>query len=78
MESKIQLSDAELIEAKTHLNLIKKAHHKVEAAQYFTKELEDEFRELINGHIHKGGGNPELQYALDTETGLIERVMVEE
>ena len=78
MESKIQLSDAELIEAKTHLNLIKKAHHKVESAQYLTKELEDGFRELINGHIHRNGGNPELQYALDTETGLIERAMVEE
>ena len=78
MESKIQLSDAELIEAKTHLNLIKKASQKVEAAQYLTRELEDGFRELINGHIDKGGGNTKLQYALDTETGIIERIMVEE
>ena len=73
----IQLSDTELTEAQTHINLIQKAYRKLESAQYAARELENDFRDLINVHIQQKGGDPEQQYTLNTDTGALEIVTPE-
>ena len=73
----IQLSDTELTEAQTHINLIQKAYRKLESAQYAARELENDFRDLINVHIQQKGGDPEQQYTLNTDTGTLEIVTEE-
>ena len=73
----IQLSDTELTEAQTHINLIQKAYRKLESAQYAARELENDFRDLINVHIQQKGGDPEQQYTLNTDTGSLEIVTEE-
>ncbi len=73
----IQLSDTELTEAQTHINLIQKAYRKLESAQYAARELENDFRDLINVHIQQKGGDPEQQYTLNTDTGSLEIVTPE-
>ena len=74
----IQLSDTELTEAQTHINLIQKAYRKLESAQYAARELENDFRDLINVHIQQKGGDPEQQYTLNTDTGSLEIVTPEQ
>ena len=76
-DSSIQLSDTELTEAQTHINLIQKAYRKLESAQYAARELENDFRDLINVHIQQKGGDPEQQYTLNTDTGALEIVTPE-
>ena len=76
-DSSIQLSDTELTEAQTHINLIQKAYRKLESAQYAARELENDFRDLINVHIQQKGGDPEQQYTLNTDTGSLEIVTPE-
>ncbi len=76
-DSSIQLSDTELTEAQTHINLIQKAYRKLESAQYAARELENDFRDLINVHIQQKGGDPEQQYTLNTDTGSLEIVTEE-
>ena len=73
----IQLSDTELTEAQTHINLIQKAYRKLESAQYAARELENDFRDLINVHIQQKGGDPEQQYTLNTDSGALEIVTPE-
>ena len=68
----LDLNENELTEAQTHINLIQKAYRKLESAQYAARELENDFRDLINVHIQQKGGNPELQYTLNTDTGALE------
>ena len=77
-DSSIQLSDTELTEAQTHINLIQKAYRKLESAQYAARELENDFRDLINVHIQQKGGDPEQQYTLNTDTGSLEIVTPEQ
>jgi len=78
MSDALKLNDTELTEAQTHINLIQKSYRKLESAQYAARELENDFRELINQHIQQKGGNPELQYTLNTDTGSLEVVTEEE
>ena len=73
----IQLSDTELTEAERQINLIQKAYRKLESAQYAARELENDFRDLINVHIQQKGGDPEQQYTLNTDTGSLEIVTEE-
>ena len=77
MSDSIQLEQNELTEAQTHINLIQKAYRKLESAQYAARELENDFRDLINVHIQQKGGDPELQYTLNTDTGALEVVTEE-
>ena len=77
-DSSIQLSDTELTEAQTHINLIQKAYRKLESAQYAARELENDFRDLINVHIQQKGGDPNQQYTLNTDTGALEIVTEEQ
>ena len=77
-DSSIQLSDTELTEAQTHINLIQKAYRKLESAQYAARELENDFRDLINVHIQQKGGDPNLQYTLNTDSGALEIVTEEQ
>ena len=68
----LDLNENELTEAQTHINLIQKSYRKLESAQYAARELENDFRDLINVHIQQKGGDPELQYTLNTDTGKLE------
>ena len=72
MAEVLTLDQNELTEAQTHINLIQKAYRKLESAQYAARELENDFRDLINIHIRQKGGDPELQYTLNTDTGALE------
>ena len=72
MAEALTLDQNELTEAQTHINLIQKAYRKLESAQYAARELENDFRDLINVHIQQKGGDPELQYTLNTDTGALE------
>ena len=72
--SNLDLTQDELVEAKTHINLIQKSYRKLESAQYAVRELEGDFRYLITLHIQQKGGDPELQYNLNTDTGSLEPV----
>ena len=72
MSEALTLDQTELTEAQTHINLIQKAYRKLESAQYAARELENDFRDLINVHIQQKGGDPELQYTLNTDTGALE------
>ena len=72
--SNLDLTQDELVEAKTHINLIHKSYRKLESAQYAVRELEGDFRDLITLHIQQKGGDPELQYNLNTDTGSLEPV----
>jgi len=74
----LDLNENELTEAQTHINLIQKAYRKLESAQYAARELENDFRDLINVHIQQKGGDPELQYTLNTDTGKLEVVQEEQ
>ena len=78
MSEALKLNETELTEAQTHINLIQKSYRKLESAQYAARELENDFRDLINQHIQQKGGNPELQYTLNTDTGSLEVVTEEE
>lgn len=77
MAEALTLDQTELTEAQTHINLIQKAYRKLESAQYAARELENDFRELINVHIQQKGGDPELQYTLNTDSGSLEVVTEE-
>jgi len=77
MSDSLQLEQNELTEAQTHINLIQKAYRKLESAQYAARELENDFRDLINVHIQQKGGDPELQYTLNTDSGALEVVTEE-
>ena len=77
MSEALTLDQTELTEAQTHINLIQKAYRKLESAQYAARELENDFRDLINVHIQQKGGDPELQYTLNTDTGALEVVTEE-
>ena len=48
MSEQLALDQNELTEAQTHINLIQKAYRKLESAQYAARELENDFRDLIN------------------------------
>ena len=74
MSEQLALDQNELTEAQTHINLIQKAYRKLESAQYAARELENDFRDLINTHIQSKGGDPNLQYTLNTDTGSLEVV----
>ena len=74
MSEQLALDQNELTEAQTHINLIQKAYRKLESAQYAARELENDFRDLINTHIQSKGGDPNLQYTLNTDTGALEVV----
>ena len=78
MAEVLTLDQNELTEAQTHINLIHKAYRKLESAQYAARELENDFRDLINIHIRQKGGDPELQYTLNTDTGALEVVTEEQ
>ena len=78
MAESLQLEQNELTEAQTHINLIQKAYRKLESAQYAARELENDFRDLINVHIQQKGGDPELQYTLNTDTGALDVVTEEQ
>ena len=78
MAEALTLDQNELTEAQTHINLIQKAYRKLESAQYAARELENDFRDLINVHIQQKGGDPELQYTLNTDTGALEVVTEEQ
>ena len=78
MAEALTLDQTELTEAQTHINLIQKAYRKLESAQYAARELENDFRDLINVHIQQKGGDPELQYTLNTDTGALEVVTEEQ
>ena len=41
---------------------------------FLLRELENDFRDLINTHIQSKGGDPNLQYTLNTDTGSLEVV----
>ena len=77
MSEALTLDQTELTEAQPHINLIQKAYRKLESAQYAARELENDFRELINVHIQQKGGDPELQYTLNTDSGSLEVVTEE-
>ena len=77
MSEQLALDQNELTEAQTHINLIQKAYRKLESAQYAARELENDFRDLINTHIQSKGGDPNLQYTLNTDTGSLEVVQQE-
>jgi len=77
MAEALTLDQTELTEAQTHINLIQKAYRKLESAQYAARELENDFRDLINVHIQQKGGDPELQYTLNTDSGTLEVVTEE-
>ena len=68
----LEKDDTELTEAQTHINLIQKSYRKLESAQYAARELENDFRDLINVHIQQKGGDTNLQYTLNTDTGTLE------
>ena len=72
MSEALTLDQTELTEAQTHINLIQKAYRKLESAQYAARELENDFRDLINVHIQQKGGDPNLQYTLNTDSGALE------
>ncbi len=74
MSEQLTLDQNELTEAQTHINLIQKAYRKLESAQYAARELENDFRDLINTHIQSKGGDPNLQYTLNTDSGSLEVV----
>ena len=76
-KNSLDLSELELTEAQTHINLIQKAYRKLESAQYAARELENDFRDLINVHIQQKGGDPNQQYTLNTDTGALEVVTEE-
>ena len=78
MAEALTLDQTELTEAQTHINLIQKAYRKLESAQYAARELENDFRDLINVHIQQKGGDPELQYTLNTDSGALEVVTEEQ
>ena len=78
MSEQLALDQNELTEAQTHINLIQKAYRKLESAQYAARELENDFRDLINTHIQSKGGDPNLQYTLNTDTGVLEVVSEEQ
>ena len=78
MSEQLTLDQNELTEAQTHINLIQKAYRKLESAQYAARELENDFRDLINTHIQSKGGDPNLQYTLNTDTGALEVVSEEQ
>ena len=78
MSEQLALDQNELTEAQTHINLIQKAYRKLESAQYAARELENDFRDLINTHIQSKGGDPNLQYTLNTDTGALEVVSEEQ
>ena len=77
MSEALTLDQTELTEAQTHINLIQKAYRKLESAQYAARELENDFRDLINVHIQQKGGDPNLQYTLNTDSGSLEVVTEE-
>lgn len=74
--NQLQLNETELVEAQTHIKLVQKAYKKVESAQYAAKELEGDFKEYITNCISMKGGDPDLQYQFDTDTGSLELIEI--
>ena len=78
MAEPISLEHDELTVVNTHVSLIQRAYRKVESQQYASRELENDFRDLINNLVREKGGDVNLQYNLNTDTGTLEPVSAEE
>ena len=68
----ITLNDTQQIQVQTHIELIQKAHAKIQAQQYATNELEKDFQGFINVIISDNGEDPNRQYSYNLETGTLE------
>lgn len=78
MAEPISLEQDELTAVNTHVSLIQRAYRKVESQQYASRELENDFRDFINNLVSEKGGDVNLQYNLNTDTGTLEPVSPEE
>ena len=74
MAEPISLEHDELTVVNTHVSLIQRAYRKVESQQYASRELENDFRDFINNLVREKGGDVNLQYNLNTDTGMLEPV----
>ena len=74
MAEPISLEHDELTVVNTHVGLIQRAYRKVESQQYASRELENDFRDFINNLVREKGGDVNLQYNLNTDTGMLEPV----
>ena len=78
MVEPISLEHDELTAVNTHVSLIQRAYRKVESQQYASRELENDFRDFINNLVREKGGDVNLQYNLNTDTGTLEPVSPEQ
>ena len=74
MAEQIQLEPNELTQIQTHVDLIQRGYRKTESQQYATRELENDLRDFITNIVREKGGDPNLQYNLNTDTGTLEAV----
>jgi|TARA_Y100000310_G_scaffold207274_1_gene207764 hypothetical protein len=75
MAEQIQLESNELTQIQTHVDLIQRGYRKTESQQYATRELENDLRDFITNMVRDKGGDPNLQYNLNTDTGTLEAVV---
>ena len=68
----ITLNDTQQIQVQTHIDLIQKAHAKIQAQQYAANELEKDFQSFINAIITDNGEDPNKQYSYNLETGTLD------
>ena len=68
----ITLNDTQQIQVQTHIDLIQKAHAKIQAQQYADNELEKDFQSFINAIITDNGEDPNKQYSYNLETGTLD------
>jgi len=64
-----------LTQIQTHVDLIQRGYRKTESQQYATRELENDLRDFITNMVRDKGGDPNLQYNLNTDTGTLEAVV---
>ena len=75
MAEQIQLESNELTQIQTHVDLIQRGYRKTESQQYATRELENDLRDFITNMVRDKGGDPNLQYNLNTYTVTLEAVV---
>ena len=68
----ITLNDTQQIQVQTHIDLIQKAHAKIQAQHYEANELEKDFQSFINAIITDNGEDPNKQYSYNLETGTLD------
>ena len=74
----MEINEIEMAEIQTHIKLVNKSYMKMQQQRGIVQNLEEEFQVFFKELVEKKGGDPEKEYQLDLENGLIIEAQTQE